>query len=233
MRVVGWIIYKLLLVSGIMWFDDAFSELGLFPSDISIRYSGKFRGFNANIRKTKNSYDVRMARNWESVDEDIRKGCVQSILVRLEKLSIQTVSMDLYHSFLYAMPDYAPKTHVDSLLEKRFWILNDEYFDGMMAIPNLEWGSESYRQLGRYEYGTDTVRLSTILKDDIDMLDFVLYHELLHKKHRFTCSGRHHTPAFRADERKFRVPDADKVLERFVASKKRQKKRGVFAFLTR
>jgi predicted metallopeptidase len=80
----------------------------------------------------------------------------------------------------------------------------------MMDKPNLVYASESFSKLGSYEYGSDTIYISTIFKnlppEDIKYLDYVMYHELLHKKHTFKVkNGRHqsHTTAFRKDEELF------------------------------
>jgi hypothetical protein len=71
------------------------------------------------------------------------------------------------------------------------------------------------------------VTISSILKNNRLLLKFVLYHELLHKKHSFktTKTGRsqYHTKAFRIDEKKFSEKeniDVEKELESFVKKKK-------------
>ena len=102
--------------------------------------------------------------------------------------------------------------------------LNEEYFNGLLDRPNLVFGQNSTTVLGNYNYSTDTVTISTILRDETDLLDFVVYHELLHKKHGFKHSGtrgQYHTPAFKRDEKLFRVKDIEKKLEKFVAKKNR------------
>jgi hypothetical protein len=53
------------------------------------------------------------------------------------------------------------------------------------------------------------------------MLDFVMYHELLHKKHGLTPTGRAHTKAFRADEAKYEEATQEE-LERYVRKQKRR-----------
>ena len=93
-----------------------------------------------------------------------------------------------------------------------------------MEVPNLIWGKESTHKLGSYDYGTDTVTISTILKDDLELLDYVMHHEMLHKKHKFKSKyGRTHahTKAFRDDEKKFpNQPILERRLERLARRKK-------------
>ncbi|MEK6876580.1 MAG: hypothetical protein AABX63_04155, partial [Nanoarchaeota archaeon] len=71
--------------------------------------------------------------------------------------------------------------------------------------PNLVWHN-SVRRLGSYEYGSDTISISRVLLEDSNLMDYVMYHEMLHKKFKFNSSnGRtcHHTKEFKEMERKF------------------------------
>ena len=210
------------------WPQDAYTELTGEPSPhIIVTYSGRFSGYNANVRYTRRHMDFRLAKRWKDVDEDIQKGLLQHLMCRVLKLKEDTLHIRLYEEFLRQASEYAPQGESDPYLVERFLVLNKQYFAGMMTQPTLTWGRASTTKLGSYEYATDTVRLSTILKEDEDLLDYVLYHELLHKKHKFSCSnGRthHHTPAFRADEKKFWLKDAEEKLHTFVRQKKQKKK---------
>ncbi|MBR9692917.1 M48 family metallopeptidase [Candidatus Woesearchaeota archaeon] len=85
-------------------------------------------------------------------------------------------------------------------------------------------------KLGHYEYATDTISISTALKEAPELLDYVLYHEMLHKKHKFTESKggntRSHTKAFRDEEKKYRLADGgepEKRLATFLGQRKRRK----------
>jgi hypothetical protein len=99
--------------------------------------------------------------------------------------------------------------HVD--LELVFDRVNAAYFDEKMARPNLTWSKRTTtRKMGHYNFVTDTVWISrTLDAPEVPpyVLDYIVYHELLHKQHGVrTRNGRRrlHTPAFRADERAFR-----------------------------
>jgi hypothetical protein len=74
-----------------------------------------------------------------------------------------------------------------------------------MEIPNLEWGSNSKRKLGSYDYHTDTISISTIFLDsEQELLDYLIYHEMLHKKLKFNSKNNrsyHHTKKFKAKEK--------------------------------
>ncbi len=219
-----------------MWLEEVFDELSVSKQEATVTYSRRFNGYNANVRYKRGCYAFRLSKKWESVDEEIRKGAVQHLLRKVHPETPKTTSIELYEEFLRQVADYAPRKESPQELVERFNQLNEEYFGGLMNQPNLEWGKESLTQLGRYHYTTDTVRLSTILRKRPDLLDFVLYHELLHKKHKFTPANnhfKHHTKAFRADEKKFRLPDADQQLKEFVNQQRRSKKPSFFQKLFR
>ena len=101
------------------------------------------------------------------------------------------------------------------MLEESFKRINEKYFDGLIEKPNLIWGSQSTSKLGSYRYASDTITISTIFKNaDIRLLDYIMYHETLHKKHKFESkNGRHyhHTTEFKQKEQEF---ENSKQLER-------------------
>ncbi len=88
--------------------------------------------------------------------------------------------------------------------------INQKYFDGSLPRPRLTWSrSFTGRKFGHYDFIRDTVMISCTLdraKVPEYALDFVLYHELLHKKLGLDWrNGRAdaHTREFRAQERMF------------------------------
>ncbi len=103
--------------------------------------------------------------------------------------------------------------------------VNAAYFHGEMPRPRLSWGrTRTHRKLAHYDEPADHVMVSLTLDDSKVpgyALDFVMYHELLHKSlgTRVVKGRRHaHTRAFREAERAFRQYDRarrviDKVLE--------------------
>ena len=214
------------------WVTEAHEEITTRKMPrIDIYYSGRFKSLNANVRYGLGWMEFRLAKEWKDVDEEIRKGLVQHLLCKVYGLKRRTMSIEMYEEYLRQSSNYAKKGASAQELVERFHALNDEYFHGMMEAPTLRWGQHSTSKLGSYDYASDTVTISTALKDDQDLLDYVLYHELLHKKHKFKCSGaktHHHTKAFRDDERKFKIPDAEKRLENYLMSKRSSRKKGWF-----
>ena len=95
-------------------------------------------------------------------------------------------------------------------LGERFDQVNEAYFAGAMSRPALAWSRRfSLRKLGHYDLLHDTVMVSATLDQPCVPLlavDFIIYHELLHRHHGLTWeNGRllAHTREFRRDERRF------------------------------
>jgi hypothetical protein len=197
-----------------------------------LNYSGHFSNYNANVRYTRSHVEFNLSRLWKNIDEDIQVGLIESLVIRMFKLkNISTSNMKLYESFMKGLSKYARADTYDSELEESFNRVNDRFFNGMMEKPNLVFASESFRKLGSYEYSTNSIYISTIFKGLPDsekkFLDYVVYHELLHKKHTFNVkNGRHqaHTTIFRKDERKF-GQNAEEELNTWLRKKKYSLKR--------
>ena len=199
---------------------------------VIIRYSGHFRNYNSNAKYNPYKIEFNLSRQWKDVDEDIQLGLIESLIVRVFKIrNVKTSNMQLYETFMKSLSKYAKKYAHDPELEQSYNRVNEKFFNGMMEKPNLVFASESFTKLGSYEYGTDTIYISTIFQElpleDQKFLDYVIYHELLHKKHSFNVkNGRHqsHTRAFREDEEKF---SEDKDMEAELTKFLRRKKYGI------
>jgi hypothetical protein len=107
-----------------------------------------------------------------------------------------------------ADPSRSLGQHFD--LEIIFDKVNRNYFEGQMAKPNLVWNKTlTYRKFGHYQPAKDTVMISISLDQATVpdyVVEFVMYHELLHKQLGITTSkGRQyaHTRAFRKAEARF------------------------------
>jgi predicted metal-dependent hydrolase len=207
----------------------AFVELyGREPDTrLTIRYHGNFKGFNASVRKHKDTMEFALSRAFKDVEPEVRLGVMQLLLNRLHRTKIKSDHIDFYNTFLKKMSDYAPVTRTDPELEASFQRMNARYFHGLMTQPNLVWGNDSVQLLGTYTYATDTIMISRSLAHaPQEVLDSVVYHEMLHKKHKFNCtSGRthSHTAAFRREEALFEPKDVEERLHRWLRSYRRHR----------
>ena len=178
------------------------------PYEPSLRYSGRFKDYNANVRLHRDVLEFRLCRKWTEVSPEIQIGLLQSLLLRLFRDKRKTLYTDLYNNFVKSLHLAIPKTKNDPVLEVVFERVNENYFTGILERPNLEWGSFSKRKLASYNYKTDTISVSTVFQhvQDPALLDYVMYHEMLHKKEKFNCAGSRnhfHTTEFRRKERLF------------------------------
>ena len=207
----------------------------LFPQKkesrkITVKYSRAFQDFNANVHYDWHNIQFRLSHKWKDVDEDLQIGVIQSLLLRIYKKKKESEYVDLYNSFVKKLSTYSKVDKSDPILETSFHRVNEEYFNGMMDRPNLVWGSGSATQLGHYEYARDTITISTIFKNHQELLDYIMYHELLHKKLKFyDKNGRsyHHTHKFRQLEKKFKNPNIEKELDEFL---RKHKMKNLFRF---
>lgn len=191
------------------------------PCRMEIRYHAGFKGFNANVRKAGGVIQFNLSRRFESCEPEVQLGVMQFLLNKLNRTKVKSEHIEFYHTFLRNMSDLAPVTESDPILEASFRRMNERYLGGMMARPNLVWGRSSVRLLGTYTYATDTIMISRVLEQaPEELLDYVMYHEMLHKKHKFSCTNTRthsHTKEFRADEAKYHVADAEMRLRRFLS----------------
>jgi hypothetical protein len=212
------------------------SLLEIFPlkeesREIIIRFSGKFKGFNANVKYGQKYIIFSLSRDWLELSDDLKKGIMQHLFVKIykDKKFEKTMEMDLYEKFVANLGKYAHVDYSEPELIESFDRMNKEYFEGMLEKPNLIWGQDSFRKLGHYEYATNTIMISNIFKGESEFTDYIMYHEMLHKKQgrKITHSGRsiHHDSKFKAEEAKFLDKDAEKKLKDFI---RRKRLRGAF-----
>src|SRR3989338_11623153 len=209
--------------------QESFSKL--YPNkelnyNIKLKYSRRFNDFNANVRMQYNDLEFNLSRKWKNIDDEIKIGLLQSLLNKIFKTKIKTNNIELYNIFIKKLHLAVPKTKTDPILEDSFNRINEKYFYGIIEKPNLVWGNKSVAQLGTYDYHTDTIKISLIFKEHIELLDYIMYHEMLHKKYKFTSKNNrtyHHTKEFKKKEREFDNAKEMERLIRVVTTRKRIK----------
>lgn len=187
-------------------FTELFPDKDATEFELILKYTDKFKPYNANIRYRGKRIQFNLSKRWKTVSKEIQIGLMQELLLKIFKKKKKTTNIDLYNIFMKNVHISVPKTKSDPILERSFMRVNEEYFFGQIEKPNLIWGKNSLRKLGSYEYGSDTISVSTIFIEHEELLDYIMYHELLHKKHKFyNKNGRnyHHTNKFREDEKEF------------------------------
>lgn len=189
-----------------------------FNYNTRLKYSGKFNDYGANIRVARFLIEVKLSKKWYRVSNEIKIGLIQELLVKIFKAKKQTTYMDLYNTFIKKLASVTPKTEMNVDMLNSFNRVNQKYFDDFIEVPNLRWGYPSTSRLGSYDFKTDTITISSVLENETELLDYVMYHEMLHKKHKFKANqGRNlfHSSKFRKEEKQFECAEKiEKKLKR-------------------
>jgi predicted metal-dependent hydrolase len=186
----------------------------LFPDktpayQLILKYNKKLGDFNGNIRLEKTFLQINLNYKWKQIDEEIQIGIIQTLLLKMfaKRYRIKTkttFNIKLYNNFVKKIPLMTKNTKTHPILESSFHRVNQTHFHELLDRPNLQWGRASKAKLACYNFHNDTITVSTIFKDSPNhILDYLLYHELLHKKQKFYCkNGRNyfHTKKFRDAE---------------------------------
>jgi len=193
----------------------------------SLSYSGRFSSYNGHVKYGYGKYEFAISKEWKGVSEEIQMGLIQHLMQKVFKTKEKSVYLDLYDTFMKNVHVAVPKDKVNSYLKESFDRVNDRYFIGTVEMSNLVFGKKSFRKLGSYEYGTDTITMSSVFDklegEDLKLLDYVMFHEMLHKVHKFkTTNGRslHHSSKFKSAEKQFEGGDMEKELSKFLRRKK-------------
>jgi hypothetical protein len=95
-------------------------------------------------------------------------------------------------------------------LESLFELLNNKYFHGTLERPQIGWSKRSWRrQFGCYDPGPNHILLNRRMDHPgipQFVVEYVLFHEMLHVKHptrRSGCSLVSHSRDFREEEKRF------------------------------
>ncbi|HWY44464.1 MAG TPA: hypothetical protein VNX66_13275 [Candidatus Sulfotelmatobacter sp.] len=91
-----------------------------------------------------------------------------------------------------------------------FASLNGQFFGGTLSRPHLGWSNRSWRrQFGCYDPGPNQILLNRRMDHPAVpqfVVEYVLFHEMLHVKHptrRSGCTLVSHSKEFRAEEKQF------------------------------
>ncbi|HLC52459.1 MAG TPA: hypothetical protein VJI98_04410 [Candidatus Nanoarchaeia archaeon] len=184
-------------------FDRLFPD-NEFHYETEMEYNRRLGDFNANISLIRNKIKVNLNLQWKDIDNEIKIGLIQHLLLKIFKKKINTTNIDLYNNFVKNIPLLTPKTKSDPLLEASFQRVNSTLINNQVERPNLTWGTASFRKLACYNFHNDTITVSTLFRNaKLEILDYLVYHELLHKHFKFSQkNGRSsfHNKEFREAE---------------------------------
>ncbi|QQS45539.1 MAG: hypothetical protein IPM66_16565 [Acidobacteriota bacterium] len=180
-------------------------------------------------RQYSNIFLLKVNQGFMGADRDVWRAIIHNSMIDVDPSNKHIINeyaaSEEFNEVLIEMDSYVAKItdggrgHIHNL-DESFDRVNIAYFNGLMPKPRLVWNrTPTLRKFGHYQPNRDTVMISVSLDDagvPAFVVDFVLYHELLHKKHgAMIVNGRRlvHSPAFRADERLFAAyPQATELI---------------------
>jgi predicted metal-dependent hydrolase len=185
-----------------------------------------FAGLTHTARYRDEQLWIRVSDLFVDAPEQVVHALAVILLGKIYRRKVDSAHHDTYRSFILKSSMQERARHARSTrgrgprpavpkgrwqdLETNFERLNSIYFGGKLERPRLTWSTKrSRRILGRYDATHHMVVISLLFDSprtpDV-VLDFVLYHELLHVKHPSragNCRMVTHTPEFRAEEVRF------------------------------
>lgn len=191
-----------------------------------LEYNLRLSDFNANIKLYKNILSINLNLQWKDIDDEIKIGLIQTLLIKILKQKAHTPNIDLYNNFIRNIPILTEKNNINPYLEQSFYRTNQQFFQNQIEKPNLTWGQASFHKLAHYNFHNDTITISTIFQTaKPEILDFLMYHELLHKHHKYNNhNGRNafHTSQFRHDENLYpHKPQIEQEINTLIRQQKR------------
>lgn len=221
------------------YFADAFRQVTRRPEppDIQVTFF-PFAGLNHTIRIRRQRIYVRVSDLLREAPPPVHRALAHILIAKLFRKRVGSEHQELYREFAFqphvvrasdlARRERGRKHLSGSLgqvydLEQIFARLNRRYFENQLVKPVLSWSQRRTRRiLGHHDRIHDAIVISRTLDSSempLFMIEYVLYHEMLHVKHSPRLINRrrifHHT-AFRADERRFQYFDeAMAFLDRF------------------
>ena len=216
------------------WLSDAWKEIFDVEPKKKLEIHFGEKGFKAYAIFMPDKVTFLLGNEWRKVDEAIIRGLVQHLLLSFRRGKAKkkiTKWIELYNSFIKHLSDAQSlneRKPTSTVLENSFNRVNEEYFFGVLDIPKLRW-VKSTVQIGCYDFVKDEIRMSNLLKDAPErLLDYVMYHELLHKWLKFKLRRDgvtlYHSRKFAKAEKKFRnAKEVEKELKLFIRKKLRVK----------
>lgn len=184
-----------------------------------------FANVNSTIRLRDDVIHVRISDLLEGAPETVIEAIAHILLAKMYRKPIESVHSVRYRRYV-SSHDIATKAHlvrqvrgrkrIDSAkgmfydLEEVFETLNQRFFFGLMARPQMTWSRLRARNsLAHYDPAHNAIVVSRIF-DHPQVpryaVEYIVYHEMLHLKHPVKLRGSRrcvHGPEFQAEEKLF------------------------------
>jgi predicted metal-dependent hydrolase len=207
-----------------------------FSYQTEMEYNRRLKDFNANIHFHRNKIKVNLNLQWKDIDDEIKIGLIQFLLLKIFKKKTSTPNINLYNNFVKNIPTLTPKTNIDPELELSFERMNQLFLNEELEKPNLIWGRKTFRKLAHYNFHDDSITVSETFRDSPQhIIDYLMYHEMLHKHFKFTNkNGRasYHSKEFKQAEAEYPNQKAvEEEITQIIRSKKRKTKKNLWRWI--
>ncbi|HLM00257.1 MAG TPA: hypothetical protein VK400_04315 [Pyrinomonadaceae bacterium] len=239
-----------------IFYEDAFRRLNARktqrtphsqPPEIDVSFY-PYIGINHTIRIRDGKVFVRIAEIFRDAPMPVQKSLASILVSKVLRKRVPRADLENYQAFVKTETIQTQafenrrrrgrkvittaKGDVYDL-EEIFDRLNGVYFQNSMPKPVLTWSAqETFQRLGHHDSMHETLVVSKSLDDEkvpAYVVEYVVYHEMLHIKHPTVLRGGrryNHTSAFRRDEKIFKYFDqAEAWIDRNVSALRRKIKR--------
>jgi predicted metal-dependent hydrolase len=196
-----------------------------------------FTNVNNTIRLREGKLLVRLSDLLEGAPDTVLRAIAHILLAKMYRRPIDRGQAARYRKYV-ASHDIVRKTHLVRQMRGRkrlrsahghfydldevFEKLNTRFFHGLMARPQMSWSQTKTRRiLGHYDPAHNAIIISRIfdhLAVPAYVLEYIVYHEMLHLKHPVRLRGSRrcvHSAEFQAEEKLFpRAAEANAFLRR-------------------
>lgn len=219
-------------------FQETYSELrpGTSLPEFKIEFFA-FANVNNTIRLRDGRLLVRLSDLLEGAPDTVLKAIAHILLAKMYRRPIDRGQAARYRKYV-ASHEIVRKAHLVRQMRGRkllrsprghfydldavFEDLNTHFFHGLMARPRMSWSQTKTRRiLGHYDPAHNAIIISRIFDHPAMpryMLEYIVYHEMLHLKHPVKLRGSRrcvHSSEFQAEEKLFpRVAEANAFLKR-------------------
>jgi predicted metal-dependent hydrolase len=219
-------------------FQEAYTELrpGSAPPELKIEFFA-FANVNNTIRLREGRLLVRLSDLLEGAPDAILRAIAHILLAKMYRQPIDRGHAARYRKYV-AGHEIVRKTHLVRQIRGRkrlrsprgffydldaiFEDLNTRFFHGLMARPRMSWSQTKTRRiLGHYDPAHNAIIISRLFDHPAMpryVLEYIVYHEMLHLKHPVKLRGSRrcvHSAEFQAEEKLFpRVQDAELFLKK-------------------
>ena len=213
-------------------FQEAYLEIrpGAAVPELKVEFFA-FTGIKNTIRMRESKLLVRLSDLLEGAPAPVLKAIAHILLAKMYRRAIDREAAARYRKYVsshhvsrkaHLVRQMRGRKRLDSAqgrtydLEALFEDLNQRFFHGLMARPQMTWSRDHARNsLGHYDPAHNAIVVSRIFdhpRVPRFAVEYIVYHEMLHLKHPVRLRGSRrcvHSADFQAEEKLF--PQLDEV----------------------